>query len=245
MKLCEIDIKGFKSINNLKSKIEPLFCLIGENNGGKSNILEAIDLFLSKGASKVNSDSFYRDGRSVSDEIVIKCVFTELSEHETHEFRDWIFEDKITVEKRYSISDGKKVVHLAYIKNPEQSWLRSDYEDLTRANLEQHPIIDYLPESGRITIAQFGDARLKYIEEHPEVQWGPYEPIEDPRGLKVALEDHLPDFHHVPAICDIQDETKTSGNALLSKILGVIINQISRQNLVFGQLENKLLEVKD
>jgi AAA15 family ATPase/GTPase len=43
--MCEVQIKGFKSLRDVRLKLEDIQILVGENNAGKSNVLEALDKF--------------------------------------------------------------------------------------------------------------------------------------------------------------------------------------------------------
>ena len=51
MRLARLSIQNFRSIKNIEElRVEPLQGFVGENNAGKSNILKAIDCFLSTGS---------------------------------------------------------------------------------------------------------------------------------------------------------------------------------------------------
>ncbi|MHA1341918.1 MAG: AAA family ATPase [Promethearchaeota archaeon] len=45
MKICNIELKNFRSFKDLKLDIRKINIIIGQNNTGKSNILYAIYLF--------------------------------------------------------------------------------------------------------------------------------------------------------------------------------------------------------
>lgn len=47
MRLCKFTIQNFKSIQQASFEWEDLIVLIGENNCGKSTVLQALQLFLS------------------------------------------------------------------------------------------------------------------------------------------------------------------------------------------------------
>jgi len=59
MKLINMHIKNFRSIiDSGQFRLESLQSLVGENNAGKSNILYAIQLFLTTGASGIGDSDF-------------------------------------------------------------------------------------------------------------------------------------------------------------------------------------------
>lgn len=73
--------------------------LIGENDSGKSAIIDAIHLTLGTVSSeslKITEDDFYVNTLGISsDEIKIECIFAELSEQEAGLFLEWLsFDDE-------------------------------------------------------------------------------------------------------------------------------------------------------
>ncbi len=52
MRLCRFEIQNFKGIQNASIEWEDIVVLIGENNAGKSTVLQALQLYLSGGAAK-------------------------------------------------------------------------------------------------------------------------------------------------------------------------------------------------
>jgi len=53
MKLVEIDIQNFRGIKSLNIPIDRLTVLIGENNVGKSTVIEALKLVLTRGFGSI------------------------------------------------------------------------------------------------------------------------------------------------------------------------------------------------
>jgi putative ATP-dependent endonuclease of OLD family len=58
MKLVEIDIKNFRGIKSLSIPIDRLTVLIGENNVGKSTVIEALKLVLTRGFGSIRGKQF-------------------------------------------------------------------------------------------------------------------------------------------------------------------------------------------
>jgi predicted ATPase len=60
MKLIEISIKNYRPIVFIESaRISSFQALIGENNAGKPNVLDAADVFLSARAGGIQESDFY------------------------------------------------------------------------------------------------------------------------------------------------------------------------------------------
>ena len=89
MRLAAISVRNFRSIKAAeKVRIEPLQAFVGENNCGKSNLLRAVECFLSSGAGGVEPSDFNDQAQPAS----IECEFTGLSEAERKKFRPYLLD---------------------------------------------------------------------------------------------------------------------------------------------------------
>lgn len=70
MKLKEISIKNFRGIRSLHLPLDDLTVLIGENNTGKSSVLEAIQLVLTRGFGVRRGGQFTEYDFHLKDAIV-------------------------------------------------------------------------------------------------------------------------------------------------------------------------------
>ncbi|MFH0914441.1 MAG: AAA family ATPase, partial [Chloroflexota bacterium] len=87
MKLKQITIENYRSIvNSGEIRIESLQAFVGENNAGKSNILHAIECFLTSGAANIESEDFFKTDKP----ILIKAVFEELNAVEKSNLRPYL-----------------------------------------------------------------------------------------------------------------------------------------------------------
>jgi len=245
MKLRKVNIKGFRSIRDITFEINDFLCFVGQNNHGKSNIFQALNLFFSSGTKGIIPGIFFRCPTGKECEVVIEAKFEDLSQAELEKLRPWTVDEVFTVSKKYWIEDGKpQVSYEALMKIPKDEWLREDFENYSdRSVVSGLPISKFLPESGRISKQAYKEAIEKYIEAYPDI-----EHIEErrvnPAGYKQVLDGYLPEFHLVPAVRDVTEETKTSGATLLSRLLNVIISRIARQNPAFKNLEETFQEIK-
>jgi len=244
-KLRWLHIQGFRSIRDVEFVVDDCLCLIGQNNVGKSNIFLALDLFLSSGTRRVIPDIFFRSHTETVREVVIEARFEDLSYSEIEKLRPWTVDGVLTISKKYRMDEGKpNVSYEAIMKVPRDKWLREDFENYNnRSIVSELPINEFIPESGRISKRVYKEAIQRYIETYPDI-----EHIEErrvnPAGFKQVLDGFLPEFYLVPAVRDITEETKTSGTALLSRILNIIISRIARQNPAFKRLEETVQEIK-
>ena len=247
MKLRWVQIKGFRSIREITLDMDDFMCIIGQNNHGKSNIFYALDLFLSSGTKRVTPEIFFRSPTEAMNEIIIEGRFEELSEAEMQKLSPWTVEGTLTVCKKYWIGDDGKpqVSYEALMRLPKERWLREDFSDYSNKDVvSKLPISEFLPGSGRITKQNYKEAIKRYIQIHKDkIEWVQERRV-NPAGYKQVLDGYLPEFHLVPAVRDVTDETKTSGATLLSRLLNVIIGRITKQNPAFTRLQESVQEIK-
>lgn len=246
MKLHWLHIKWFRSIRDIAFEVDDFLCFVGQNNHGKSNIFQALDLFFTSGTRGVTPDIFFRSPTETTREVVIEARFEDLSQAEMEKLGPWTVDEVLTVSKKYWIDDDNKpqVSYEALMKVPRDEWLREDFENYrNRVVVSELPIVEFLPASGRITKDAYKEAIQRYIETHPDIEYTEERRV-NPAGYKQVLDGYLPEFHLVPAVRDVTEETKTSGAALLSRLLNVIISRIARQNPAFQRLEDTVQEIK-
>jgi putative ATP-dependent endonuclease of the OLD family len=95
MYLSKIQIANFRKIQSLDLELNKgLNLLVGENDSGKSAIIDAIKFVLGTHSNdwlRLEKDDFYSaDGKSHTTEIKIICIFKDLSEDEAAMFLEWL-----------------------------------------------------------------------------------------------------------------------------------------------------------
>ncbi len=99
MKLSKLTCKGFRSLCDCEVDFLPLTVLIGENDAGKSSVLDILDIVLNGG--QPDTDDYYVDsrGRSLSKIEVILEFEVDASEVEAAEF---CVDGRLRIKKVYS-----------------------------------------------------------------------------------------------------------------------------------------------
>jgi len=108
MKMCQVHIKHFKSLEDVHLNCGNLISLIGENNSGKSNVIEALDLFFNPSIRKVTEESFYE--KETSQPIEITIAFKDLNEWEAKYFSPWLCEHRLKVKRVIQWGDPQRSV---------------------------------------------------------------------------------------------------------------------------------------
>ena len=245
MKLRWFHIKGYRSIKEIECFVGDFASFVGENNHGKSNIFQALDTFFSTSTRSMSSDDFFRCPAFNVNEIVIEAEFQDLTGREMEKLEPWTSGASLKVSKTYTLDSDKKVAvnYEAIMKVPRDPWLRIDYPSYNdRDLLRSLPIYSHLPQTGRITRANYETAIRSFLAAN-QVEFV-HERHVNPAGFKGVLDGYLPEFFLIPAVKDVSDETKPSGSALLSRILGTVLSEIAQDNPVFLRLSESTKQVK-
>lgn len=116
MRLSSISVRNFRSIKAAeKIRLEALQAFVGENNCGKSNLLRAVECFLSSGAGGVEPSDFNDQSQPAS----IECEFAGLSAAERKKLRPYLLGgDRVVLRKELKIlldaACGKATVKAEY-----------------------------------------------------------------------------------------------------------------------------------
>lgn len=241
MKLVELQIKNFRSIRDTdKIRIESVQAFVGENNAGKSNILRAIEVFLTAGSGGVTEDDYFNP----KDPICITTTFGQLDTSERKPpLRKYLLGDRIILEKRVTLVQDKKkegklkpdAEYHGYIAKPKDWWLDADEADAKKEKktwkelADEHGLTEYATDSkGTVNKKTYEVGIQKYLEEHPDVEYidaklGETQAL----GLPPVLLDRLPSFHLLPAITDYSDEIdKRAVNTSFRKLMADLSDRV-------------------
>lgn len=246
MKLKYFKAERFRSLKEFELELDDFLVLIGENNHGKSNFFYALDLLLSSTVRGVDIDCFFN--HIGEKPIILTAKFENLTLAELEKLRPWTVDDILTISKEYEIDANEKVTvnYYALMEIPEEEWLSEDFPDYrNREIVSRLPICEFLPSTGAITKEIYKQAIDQFKEHYRNKINYKVEKRKNPAGYKQVLDGYLPEFHLVPAVRDVTDETKTTTpSTLLSKVLNVVITKIAHQNPAFQKLQEATQEIK-
>lgn len=233
MKVEEVHIKYYKSLKDVHLRCGNLVAVIGENNSGKSNIIEALDLFFNPSKEKVSEGSYYE--KDTSQPIEITVQFKELNTWEKEYLSRWISADKLKIKRVFKWGDSPEITHI-WIRNvPEPDWLREDAVSLTKIDewwknknqlfVGSHQFQQYLGTK-RPSAGQWKDAIKSFLRDHgTDVPFVEMEK-ENPTGLANVLKGGLPELILVPAVRDVLDEAKVAKTNPFGRLIYTLMRRI-------------------
>lgn len=258
MRLTKISVQNYRSIRKTGAIIiEPLQALVGENNSGKSNLLRAIQCFLSSGAGGMEVSDF----NDPNEPAVIECEFGGLSEEERKRLRPYLLGEKIILRKELVVYKDElrnrtsvKADYHGYQAEPTAQHLsiskldaaangaRVKWKDIA----EEAGILDYVKGADdKVTKGTYAAGISRYLTEHvvdyDEAVLGQTQALGIPQNLLSAL----PDFFLLPAIADYSDEVdRRSSTTVFRRLMADLSDRIMSADPRYKELEEALTRVR-
>lgn len=257
MRMTKLTIHNYRSIKEIKNlRIEPLQALVGENNAGKSNILRALDCFLSPGAGGMDS----ADLNDPTQPAIIEAEFSGLSAGEKKRLRSYLIGDRILLQKKLTpekdAKSGKtkiEVEYHGYQAEPKEWFLsttkieakdgRPKWKEIAEAN----GLLEYVKTADdKVTKASYEKGLAKYISEHDEVEYdaaelGKTQALGIPQNLLASL----PEFYLLPGITDYSDEIdRRSSTTVFRRLMSDLADRIMRADARYVEIEAALAIVR-
>lgn len=239
MRLCKFEVRNFKGIQDASFEWDDIIILIGENNAGKSTVLQALQWFRS--GSQIKDDALFFDNLSdVEHAIELIGHFDQLTDEEKQaqavrgrmNGEQWIIKkrfwtepenedgtERVWKELYYSYSSEEKFINWP---EPDTSWnsFPQEYQDL----------IAMIPNRGSRPNSQTREQLRDLVKQnkldlvgHTEISW-----IPNPGGggnWKSNANSIIPRFILVKAVHDATDETISKEASSYGKIVNLIVEK--------------------
>ena len=258
MRLVRLNIKNFRSIRNTEElRVEPLQGFVGENNAGKSNILRAINCFLSAGAGGMAPDDF----NDHAQQATIEAEFGGLSDNERNRLRTYLIGDRLILQKRLAITQddqsGKTKVNAeyhGYRAEPRTWWLSTEKVIAEKGNRPRwqdiatmYGILDYVRgEDGKVNKKSYENGLMQLLIERDDIEYDtPALGQTQALGIQPNLLAALPKFYLLPAITDYSDEIdRRSSSTVFRRLMADLADRILRADPRYGEIETTLTKLR-
>ena len=239
MRLCKFEVLNFKGLEKVSFEWDDLVALIGENNAGKSTVLQALDWFL--GGSQIKDAALFRDNTTDSAHAIeLIGHFDGLSdlEREAQAVRgrmhgnSWIIKKRFWRERAEDGNDEGTWKEQYYSFSSEETFLRWPESDTTWKNFPEdyEDLIQLIPDRGARPTNLTRETLRNLTREHKPELVGHMEPswVPNPGGggnWKSNANSILPRYILVKAVHDATDEAVSKEASSYGKIVGLIVEK--------------------
>ncbi|MFH7245423.1 MAG: AAA family ATPase [Spirulina sp.] len=254
MKLIKVSVTNYKGLREADCRLSDFVCVVGENNAGKSSLLQTILLFIN--GSKLSKDAFYDPSKDILITVYLSGidddVLSKLEDDHRKKIEVYVVDEELTLARRYSIDGTSKLRVVTNVpKNPKY---REDHLNTFFAGKKGKEITNLLkcsyPEVGddatlsSITTQKAAKEIIaEYISSLPSEDLVT-EDILLPTGIDNSIRAIFPEPIYIPAVKDLIDDLKTKEGASFGKLLNILLNVIeddlAEASETFDNLRKKL-----
>jgi putative ATP-dependent endonuclease of OLD family len=252
MQLRSIRIRNFRSLKDVCFPIGAFSCVIGENNVGKSSLLQALLRF--RDGRKLTSTDYYNESDSVTVEAELAEITPEdlslLAEEHRTKIADIITSGSLKLLRKFKPNGSGNLRFMRRVARDER--LRPDNVDaflrgkkgaaLGEEARSQYPeIAAAIPSSTtQAAIKGLVEDYCRALREDDLTEID----CELTTGIDNSVAALLPEPIYIPAVKDIADDVKTKDSATFGKILGLLLNviepKLARMSDMFADLDSML-----
>ncbi len=253
MKITHLLISNYKGLREINIPLSQFACLIGENNTGKSSVLQAISLFFS--GSALPKIHYFDPSINVRIELALAEIndsdLSRLAEEHRVKIDAIVKNGMLTLVRLYG-HDGKSTLKYRKLLPKEDRFSDLIISDLMKGKKAGQLFVDAIlgkfPElNGKIAPAMNqGDMKAK-IQELADSLPDEQKCLSDvdlPTGIDRSISAMLPEPIYIPAVKDLKDDVKTTESTPFGKVLGILLKAIephlSEEKSLFDQLNEKL-----
>ena len=236
MKLTHVSVRNYKGLFNTETPLKDFVCAIGENNAGKSTLLQALLLFIN--GSKLSSADYYDPEEDILITVLLDGVTDEtlgnlLEEHRT-KISPYVDDNKLVLARRYSTDGSSKLRVVTQI--PKELKFRDENVNLNfkgkkGKEIEQTLLATYpeVADGETASAAKTQKVAKELIQAYVDTLES--DALEEadvplPTGIDNSIRSLLPEPVYIPAVKDLADDLKTKESASFGKLLQILLNVI-------------------
>lgn len=238
MRLEHISISNFKGIRSQSFEPTKFSCLVGENNAGKSTVMQAIVYALNR-PSQLPPSHFYDPATPVTFELRFSGVGHEhiarLAEEARQKIAALVMDGVLSLRVQYA--PGEKVAVTTLRRVPIEARYQSEFIDESFAGKKGQSAIEEVvaqtyPEFKAVqkeplkTISAakaFINARVAALDQNLfALSYGPL-----PTGMGPSIAPLLPEPIYIPAVKNLNDDLKTTQSTSFGRLLGLLLEDMT------------------
>ena len=236
MNLEHISVENYKGLQKVECNLSEFVCAVGENNSGKSSLLQALLLFVN--GTKLSKAEFYDS----ENDILIKArlagvtdeILSTLTGEQRTKIEPYVDSGKLVLARRYA-TDGTSKLRVVTLVPIENKYHADKVDSLFKGKKgkdNREVLLTYYPEtttpeeSSNVSTQKAAKEIIeRYIENMPADQLKP-DDIPLPTGIDNSIRSLLPEPVYIPAVKDLTDDLKTKESASFGKLLNILLDVI-------------------
>lgn len=232
----KVSVENYKSLHNTKCTLSNFVCAIGENNAGKSSLLQALLLFIN--GPKLSKSEFYNSQKDIVITVemsgVSEKVMSKLIETHRSKIEPFIKDDELVLARRYS-TDGTSKLRMVTLVPKESKYQEEKIVEIfkgKRGGEIGETLMTFYEETTNEDEAKSLKSQKAakeiiqdYITKLP-IDKLKLDDIPLPSGIDNSITSIFPEPVYIPAVKDLSDDLKTTQSASFGKLLNILLDVI-------------------
>ena len=255
MKLSRLHVANYRGLKDVSIPLSPFVCITGENNGGKSSVLQSLSLLLS--GSTLKSTDYFDDSSPITLELTVSDItggdLALLAPEHRPRIEALIVDKEITLIRQYGTDGKSQLGYRALVPKDTRFWSENVAAMVAgkKGSQLRDAVVAAFPEiSSEVSASTTQAAAKELIGTLADAQ--PATAKESrftvlPTGLDKSVIPMLPERIYIPAVKDLADDTKTAESSSFGKILAIVTKSIepllSEEKDLFDKLSKKISRV--
>jgi hypothetical protein len=255
MKLSRLHVLNYRGLKDVSIPLSSFVCITGENNGGKSSILQSLSLFLS--GSLLKGTDYFEPSRAITIAVSLSDVTPDdlklLAEEHRDRIAGLLVDRTLTLVRQYG-TEGKSQLGYFGLVPKDPRFAPENVAGLVagkKGSQLKEAVTTAFPElAAQVTAATTQGAAKDLIQklgdslpaDEKAIQFIPL-----PTGIDKSIIPMLPERIYIPAVKDLADDTKTAETSSFGKILAIVMKTIepllAEEKDLFEKLSKKLTRV--
>lgn len=244
MRLKKVIIKNFKGLKEASFNPTQFGCLVGENNSGKSTVLQAIVIGLNR-PSQLSTDLFYDPVVAVEIGLqfdgVLDADLLRLTTEQADRIKPLVSNGELSILVRYRPGEKCEVTTQRLIPiepRYQDDAISEALRGKSGAAVRQALVTNY-PEFAAnapisISIKQAKSYLSEQIERLPVDQFHlVFVPL--PTGINTSISNLLPEPIYIPAVKNLTDDLKSTQSTPFGRLLGLLLEDMAPDLAQFDQ----------
>jgi len=252
-----IHIRNYKALRDVSIPLSKFVCLTGENNAGKSSVLQALVLFMSP--VKLDSNYFFDPSKEITITVkfsdITEADLARLDEEPRERIREIINSGILELTRRFKYEGendlgyytllpknknySKETVD-AQLKGKKGNTLKDAIAALFPDKTAEIPADISTQKDGKALIEKWGEALPNDQKERQ------FKTI--PTGAGFSINPLLPEDIYIPAVKDLKADVSVTQGSSFGKVLGILMGRIeaklTEEKGLFDKLRAKLTRVQ-
>ncbi|PPG83309.1 hypothetical protein C5C52_03240 [Rathayibacter sp. AY1E5] len=252
MKMTEVTIQNFRGLKDVTIPLSSFGCLIGENNAGKSSVLQAILLLLPGSNRRVVATDFYDPSEQIRVELVIDDVTdADLAriENEQHRvsFAADVVDGQVRLVRKAELASSRSQLLVSRLRPAEERWSDEALTPVMKGKTGsalRDAAVALMPEIDDRLEAKPTQTSIRVLRDELVAEMAVESKVfrDEPlgTGLDAGIKNFLPEPIYIEAVKDVSDEVKTSDSATFGKLLGLLLEEVQEH---FADIEDRFREI--